>query len=477
MPVARVLPVKLPHQDPAALLEALPPGPGRFLLESGPEGPEDVRRLSFVGAEPFLTLVTRGREAYIYEEGRTRIVEGDPLTVLQSLLNKCRVEAPEGLPGFPGGAVGYLSYDLGRRIERLPEQAADDLALPEIWLGFYDVVLALEHTSGDAALVVAPLPGREAEAMARARRWAKALKEAPVPGAGGGGQGVVAQAPSLAAGPVRSCFTREGYIAAVERALEYIAAGDIFQVNLSQRFACPSRGTGWDLYRRLRSVNPAPFSAFLEMGSWQVVSGSPERFLTVRGRTIETRPIKGTRPRGQTPEEDRANAQELLSSEKDAAELVMIVDLQRNDIGRVCEYGSVRVPDLRRLEGTPNVWHTVATVEGRLRPDATVARILRATFPGGSITGAPKVRAMEIIEELEPVRRGVYTGAIGYIGFDGSLDLNIAIRTAVVKDGMVYFHAGGGIVADSDPEAEYAETLAKGSGLARALGVSLDDLS
>ncbi|MFZ5816594.1 MAG: aminodeoxychorismate synthase component I [Bacillota bacterium] len=463
----QVLPLTLPLMDGAALLEALPPGPGRFLLESGPAGPAEVRRLSFLGAEPFLTLITRGREAYIHEEGRTRIAEGDPLVILQSLLNRCRLEAPADLPGFPGGAVGYLAYDLGRQIERLPALASDDLQLPDIHLSFYDVVLALDHDRGQATLLVAQLDGREAEAMAKARRWAAALKRAAAP----------EDLPPVSPGRrATSSYTRAEYLAAVRRALAYIGAGDIFQVNLAQRFACPWEGSGWSLYRRLRELNPAPFAAFLEMGSWQVVSGSPERFITVRNGRIETRPIKGTRPRGRTPAEDEANAAELLASEKDAAELVMIVDLQRNDLGRVCQYGSVTVPDLRRLEATPNVWHTVATVEGLLRPGVTAAQILRATFPGGSITGAPKVRAMEIIEELEPVRRGVYTGAIGYIGFDGRMDWNIAIRTAVVREGMAYFYAGGGLVADSEPEAEYQETLAKGSGLARALGVSLHDL-
>ncbi|MFZ5828121.1 MAG: aminodeoxychorismate synthase component I [Bacillota bacterium] len=467
MPVARTLPLTLDCRDGAALLEALPPGPGRFLLESGPAGPDDIRRYTFLGAEPFLSFVTRGREAYVYEEGRTRVVEGDPLLHLQALLNKCRVEAPPGLVGFPGGAVGYLAYDLGRQIERLPELARDDLNLPDVHLGFYDVVVALDHQRGEAFLVVAPLAGREAEAMAKARRWAAAMKRAePLPDLG----------PVAPGRRAVSSYRRAEYLAAVERALDYIGAGDIFQVNLAQRFSCPWEEGGWQLYRRLRAGTPAPFAAFLDMGSWQVVSGSPERFITVRDGIIETRPIKGTRPRGKTPEEDQANAAELLASEKDAAELVMIVDLQRNDLGRVCEYGTVTVPDLRRLEATPNVWHTVATVEGRLRPGVTAREIIRATFPGGSITGAPKVRAMEIIEELEPVRRGVYTGAIGYIGFDGRMDWNIAIRTAVVKEGMAYFYAGGGLVADSAPELEYQETLAKGSGLARALGVSLDDL-
>lgn len=463
----RMLPLTLTCLDPAALLETLPPGPGRFLLESGPEGPAEVRRFSFLGAEPFLTLVTRGQEACIHEEGKTRVVTGDPFTLLTSLLNRCRLNAPPEFPGFPGGAVGYLSYDLCRRVEQVPDLAADDLGLPEMHLGFYDVLIAIDHVGGGVTLLIGAPDGRESEALAKAGRWGRALKAAaptPLP-------------PLPAAGPVSSTFSRSGYADALGRALTYIAAGDIYQVNLAQRFSCPWSGSGWQLYRRLREVNPAPFSAFLELGAWQVVSGSPERFLTVRGRQIETRPIKGTRPRGATPEEDRARAQELLASEKDAAELVMIVDLQRNDLGRVCEFGSVHVPDLRRLEATPGVWHTVATVAGELRRDATPARILWAAFPGGSITGAPKIRAMAIIEELEPVRRGVYTGAIGYIGFDGQMDLNIAIRTAVVREGCVHFHAGGGIVADSDPAAEYEETLVKAESIAGALGVSLRDLS
>jgi aminodeoxychorismate synthase component I len=262
----------------------------------------------------------------------------------------------------------------------------------------------------------------------------------------------------------------------VRRAIAYIRAGDIFQVNLSQRFCAPWPWDPWLLYRRLRRANPAPFAAFLDGGRWAVVSASPERFLQVdpRTRRVETRPIKGTRPRGRTPEEDARYAEMLLQSEKDLAELVMIVDLARNDLGRVCAYGTVSVPELRRLEAYPTVWHTVAVVEGRLRPGVGPAELLRATFPGGSITGAPKVRAMEIIEELEPVRRGVYTGAIGWLGWDGALDLSIAIRTFVVTGGEAYFHAGGGIVADSDPAAEYEETLAKALGLVRALGEGVE---
>ena len=274
---------------------------------------------------------------------------------------------------------------------------------------------------------------------------------------------------------LHSNFTRPAYCRAVERALEYIRAGHIYQVNLSQRFTAPMRGDVESLYDRLRAANPAPFAAFLDAGDFQIVSASPERFLQFDPvtRRVETRPIKGTRRRGATPAEDEQLKAELIASEKDAAELVMIVDLERNDLGRVCDYGSVRVPDLRRVEAYPTVWHTVATVEGRLRPGATRADLLRAAFPGGSITGAPKIRSMQIIEELEALRRHVYCGAIGYLGFDGRMDLNIAIRTITVANGQAYFHAGGGIVADSDPKEEYEETLHKARALANALDFSM----
>lgn len=264
-------------------------------------------------------------------------------------------------------------------------------------------------------------------------------------------------------------FSRPDYEQAVRRVLEYIAAGDCYQVNLSQRFRAPLSRSPWELYESLRRISPAPYAAFLDCGDHQVLSSSPELFLKVEGRDVETRPIKGTRPRGKTPEEDRARAAELVASVKDRAELLMIVDLERNDLGRVCEYGSVRVPELYRLESYANVHHLVATVRGRLRPEVGPLECLRAAFPGGSITGAPKIRAMEIIEDLEPVRRGVYTGAVGWVDGRGRAEWNIAIRTMVVRSDQVYFHAGGGIVADSEPTAEYEETLAKAAGMVRAL--------
>ncbi len=266
-----------------------------------------------------------------------------------------------------------------------------------------------------------------------------------------------------------SNFTRPAYLAAIRRTKDYISAGDIYQVNLSQRLSAPLTTSPWQLYDRLARENPSPFAAYFRTPDATIISCSPERFLQVRGREVETRPIKGTRPRGATPEEDARLAQELLSSEKDRAENVMIVDLERNDLGRVCEFGSVHVPELFAIEQYATVHHLVSTVRGRLRPGATALDCLRESFPGGSITGAPKVRAMEIIEELEPTRRGVYTGAIGYLCFSGDMDTNIVIRTIVIQNGLAHFQVGGGIVADSVPEAEYQETMDKARALTRAL--------
>ncbi len=267
-------------------------------------------------------------------------------------------------------------------------------------------------------------------------------------------------------------FTHEEYVATVEKARQYIIAGDIFEVNLSQRFKAELSIAPYQLYRRLRQINPAPFACYLGFDEVSVVSASPERFLRVRGDWVETRPIKGTRPRGKTPEEDKALADELLSSSKDRAENIMIVDLERNDLGRVCRYGTIKVTELAILEVFPTVFHLTSTVVGRLREDKNCIDLLKATFPGGSITGAPKVRAMEIIDELEPTKRSVYTGSIGYLSFNGDLDLNIAIRTFLVKEREAYFQVGGAVVYDSDPEAEYQETLDKARALIDALNMA-----
>jgi para-aminobenzoate synthetase component I len=339
-----------------------------------------------------------------------------------------------------GGVIGYFSYDVFRFLEHYKNlKAVDDVGLPDCCLMAYDNVLVFDHQTQRWS---GTLPGN-----LRGRR--QASRECMI-------------------GEPRAAMTREAYTAGVEKALEYIAAGDIYQVNLSQRFSHSFHGSPFALFSALRSVNPSFYGAYLNCGDHVVISSSPELFLRQGGRIIETRPIKGTRPRGQSVDEDRAFKQELLASPKEAAELTMIVDLERNDLGRVCDYGSVEVVQHRYIEELPTVFHTVSTVRGRVRESAGPVDVLRATFPGGSISGCPKIRAIEIIDELEPVRRHVYTGAIGFIGTD-DLRLSVAIRTATVARERLYYHVGSGIVADSDPAGEYEETLHKAAGMRRAI--------
>ncbi|MDO8578801.1 MAG: aminodeoxychorismate synthase, component I, partial [Dehalococcoidales bacterium] len=370
---------------------------------------------------------------------------------------------------FTGGAVGYLSYDLCHFIERLPQKAADDLNLPECYFGFYDAVLAFDNKEHKTYIVSTGFPERdENKRLARAAKRINDLKDRL---AGTAPHNKSFPVSSPARSVLKSNFTHEGYVATVAKARQYIIDGEIIQVNLSQRFEADIAIPPWELYRRLRQINPAPFAGYLGFDGVSIVSSSPERFIRRSGDFVETRPIKGTRPRGKTEAEDQDLAAELLASAKDRAENVMIVDLERNDLGRVCRVGSVVVTELAALETFPTVFHLTSTVTGRLREDANAIDILKATFPGGSITGAPKIRAMEIIDELEPTRRSVYTGSIGYLGFNGDLDLNIAIRTFIVKGVRAYFQVGGGVVYDSDPEAEYQETLHKARALIDALNM------
>lgn len=436
-----------------------------FLLDTGMRV-KGLGHYSFMGADPFLVMQSRGNWVELSGGGGEETLRVHPLAMLKQLLEQYKMPfAATGLP-FNAGAVGYFSYDLGRQLEVIPELAADDVRLPDCCIGFYDVVVTVNQATGEVFIVSTGLPEREPErALERARRRLReteALLTGPAP--------VTSFfVPPPKSAPPQCHFDRDSYCQVVQRAKDYIAAGDIFQVNLSQRFSVAQREDSWQLYRRLRHINPAPFAAFLHFDDVEVVSASPERFLQVQQGQVETCPIKGTRPRGRNREEDLQMRRELWHSEKDRAELVMIVDLERNDLGRVCRVGSVRVPELYRLEEYPTVFHLVSTVVGELAPGKDVVDLLVACFPGGSITGAPKVRAMEIIEELEPVRRGIYTGSIGYIGFDGDMDLNIVIRTLVVKNGRIYFQVGGGITADSEPPAEYLETLDKARALVRAL--------
>ena len=459
-----------------------------FLDSAPPTDPEHLGRYSFLAADPATAVRSKGLLTQELVEGSWIRVAGDPLAHIGALVAAHATAPVTELPPFQGGAAGYVAYDWGMMLERVPRARYDDLAVPDLLLGLYDWVIAWDHAAGRAWVISTGIPER---GVARQRRAAERLAfvndRLGRPGAGGlparqkdavapGAPPRQARSSAAPSYPVpgipgvRSNFTREGYLNAVGRVIEYVYAGDIFQANLSQRLEAPLVGTPLDLYRRLRQRNPAPFSAFLDFGDLVVASSSPERFLQVQpdGR-VETRPIKGTRPRGLSPEHDAALARALVESDKDRAENVMIVDLLRNDLSRVCRAGTVRVPELFAVEHYATVHHLVSTVVGELAPEHGAVDLLRAAFPGGSITGAPKVRAMQIIAELEPTQRAAYCGSIGYLSLTGALDTSIVIRTCLVLGRDVYFQVGGGIVADSDPEQEYRETLDKARGLITAL--------
>jgi para-aminobenzoate synthetase component I len=448
---------------------------------------ERLGRYSFLSGDPAVVVRSKGEqtERWTSAAGTWERVAGDPLEYLRTtLLREHAAPAIPDLPPFQGGAAGYIGYDWGTRLERIAPPRFDDLAIPDCMLGWYDWVVAWDHERGRAWLISTGLPEtgaarsrRAAERQASIRALLVGERRAPSPPSSRSARRTAeVLAPPLhafAAG-IRSTFTRSGYCDAVRRVIDYLYAGDIFQANLSHRLQSRLAEPPFDLYRRLRRHNPAPFAAYLDFGELVVASSSPERFLRVSPdtRVVEARPIKGTRPRGKGPDEDAALRRELSESEKDRAEHVMIVDVLRNDLSRVCRPGSVRVPELFALEQYATVHHLVSTIVGELSLDRDVVDVLRATFPGGSITGAPKIRAMQIIAELEPTARGVYCGSIGYLSVTGALDTSIVIRTCLVLGEDVYFQVGGGIVADSDPEQEYRETLDKARGLIAALGAT-----
>jgi para-aminobenzoate synthetase component 1 len=461
------------------LFELIKDKPYSFFLDSGMD-PRRLGRYSFLGSEPFLVISSRGSEITLIRGREREVQRGNPFDTVGKLLEPYRLDhCPAPVP-FLGGAVGYLSYDLCHFTERLPSTAIDDLRLPESCLAFYDTVLALDHLEKKAYIVATGFP--EMEEGQRLRRARMRLEETKhclcftsLDQKSSLGRRVSVEEcrfqPSRENERItlKSNFTPEEYKRAVNRVREYIAAGDVFQVNLSQRFETDLKTPPYELYKRLRAVNPAPFAGYLNFPEVTVVSASPERFLKVQSDLVETRPIKGTRPRGSNSVQDERLADELTHSAKDQAENLMIVDLERNDLGRVCGYGTVKVTELAILETFPTVFHLTSTVTGRLRRGKSNIDLLKATFPGGSITGAPKVRAMEIIDEIEPTKRSIYTGSIGYLSFNEDMDVNIVIRTFLIKEGKAYFQVGGGIIYDSDPEAEYIETLDKAKALIRAL--------
>ncbi|GAB6100198.1 aminodeoxychorismate synthase component I [Halanaerocella petrolearia] len=418
-----------------------------FILDSAMDA-EKLGRYSFISANPFKILKYDKQIA-------------DPLEELREELKSYKVENNTELP-FIGGAVGYLAYDLSAQIENLPETAIADVKVPDLYLGLYNWVIVVDHLENKKYIAT---PNLDQEQELKLIKEVKArINLAEEKGVASSNENN--DYPEV---ELKSNFTRNEYLEAIKKIQDYIQAGDIYQANLAQRFSGKTSMSSYELYSRLRRVSPAPFGSFLNFSDVDIISNSPERFIKVRNRIVETRPIKGTRPRGSCPKEDQQLKEELLNSAKDRAELLMIVDLERNDLGKIARVGTVKVPELFELEEYANVHHLVATVKAEMSSDKDIVDLIEGVFPGGSITGAPKIRAMEIIDELEPTKRNVYTGSIGYIGFDGSVDLNIAIRTVVKKDEQVCFQVGGGITWDSDPVAEYQETLDKADSIIKAL--------
>ena len=437
--------------DPLVKFKSMRRRPYSFFLDSAC-GAERLGRYSFMGCDPFLVFRSKGDSVNLeWESGRREELKANPFLELRKLLRRYKIVNSHKEIPFTCGAVGYFSYDLKDFIEDLPNTAEDDLDLPDCLIGFYDSVVIydnLKKRSYISNFNISKRPSAPKAAVYRDLPFAR-----------------------ISCKGLKSNFSKRSYVDAVKKAKEYIKKGDIYQVNISQRFKARLSGDPFDLYARLRSCSPAPFASYLNFNDVAILSSSPERFLLKRGDYIETRPIKGTRPRGANPSLDAALEAELKHSAKDMAEHIMIVDLERNDLGRICKYGSVRPTESVVIEKYANVSHLVSTVAGTLKKGKDPVDCLIAAFPGGSITGAPKIRSMEIIDELESVKRSVYTGAIGYIGFDGNMDTSIVIRAFIAKGKDIYFQVGGGIVADSDPEKEYEETLHKAAGAMQALGI------
>ncbi len=451
----------------SAYLKARRRDPYSFLFESVVGG-EKIARYSFLGVAPFMIFRSRGRRITVEDRVReeTRSWEGDPIAELRALVRRYRSVHLKGLPRFTGGAVGYVSYDAIRLVEEIPDTARDDLGLDEIVFLFFDTLVAFDNVRHRILLISnvlkdggGDLRGRYEEAQRRIEALEEALRSpADISLRRGRGRCVVT-----------SNVEKADYLRKVARCKEYILAGDIFQVVLSQRFETEVTVDPFDIYRMLRVVNPSPYMFFVSLDGVHLVGASPELLVRVEDGVVQVRPIAGTRRRGETEEEDQALERELLADPKDCAEHIMLVDLGRNDVGRVSRFDSVRVTEQMTVERYSHVMHIVSNVRGALRPGVDALDALFACYPAGTLSGAPKIRAMEILDELEPTRRGVYGGAVGYLDFSGNLDTCIAIRTLVVKDGVAYIQAGGGLVADSVPEEEYQETVNKSKALIRAV--------
>ncbi len=513
VPVAAVLPLE---SDTRSLFEEARFSTPCVLLESARTHPV-TGRYSILAGEPEKILTAFGRGVRITEDGREKVSDTDPFLALEGMLRSGAAAQVPGLPPFVGGAIGVIGFEAARMLERLPARAEDDLRLPDLAFLFFDEAIALDQL--EQKLWVIALDRSYARAVERVERLLSRVR----PPAAGSGCGTAVRssplrgdslspslAPSSLCSEVRarsvgrgrlvphplpdrlgtpatgrleprngffaSTHTRAEFEAMVRRAKEFIAAGEIYQANLSQRFSAPLPCAPWELYRRLSEINPSPFAAYADFSGacdegFQIVSCSPERLLRVRGGMAETRPIAGTRPKGGDAVETAHLRRELLLNEKERAEHLMLVDLERNDLGRVCRYGTVEVDELMALEEYSHVIHIVSNVRGRLRRGVGLRDLLAATFPGGTISGCPKIRCLEVIDALEPMRRHFYTGSLGYVSYTGEMDMNLLIRTAIVSDGLVHVQAGAGIVADSDPAREYEETLHKAQALLEALAV------
>ena len=447
-------------QEPFLHLAArFAPDPGTVILMSG--GDHDCARHHILAARPWLTHSARHVDNFLHTRAGTHHVQGDPLELTRSIIAACALDHEECSSPVCAGLFGYLAYDLKDQIEELPRTAVDDLDLPHLCLYAPGIIVVHDRLARTTRLHIPVRSSSGGLSLESDLAFFDQVMNRPRP-----------HAPLSTSGTrsnLHSNLSREAYLEAVSLIQDYIRAGHVYQVNMSQRFSTAFSGDGFELFCRLFDSNPAPFFAYINAGDHEIISTSPERFLLQQGSRVETRPIKGTRPRGRTPGEDGRLREELLHSPKDGAELSMIVDLLRNDLGRVCAPKTIRVAEHKRLEAYTNVTHLVSRVEGRLAPGRSSVDLIRAAFPGGSITGCPKVRSMEIIDELEASARHIYTGSIGYLSFHQTMDLSIAIRTATLVNETLLFSVGGGVVYDSDPEAEYEETLHKGQTFFKAI--------
>jgi len=452
-------------------------------------GGEKVGRYSFLGADPFLLLEARGRKVTISGSGlagggEETLESDDPFAELERRMAPFRPAHLDELPPFTSGVIGYAAYDAVRYVEDLPDAPADDRGLPDLSFAFYDRLVVFDNVTKSLDVVVlADVGDGSSAALERGRAEARRRIDAtitslfaPADWPAAADIGPRHEPRCLTDGSATSAFSREGFLAAVDRAIEYIRAGDVFQVVISRRLDIPFDHPPIELYRTLRVVNPSPFMFFLRTPSATLVGSSPEIMVRLMDGTVTVRPLAGTRPRGATPEEDRALAEGLLADPKERAEHVMLIDLGRNDVGRVAEIGSVKLSDVMSIERYSHVMHITSNVTGRLLGGRTAFDALRACLPAGTVSGAPKIRAMEIIDELEPTRRGPYAGAVGYIDFGGSMDTCIALRTVVLAHGIASVQSGAGIVADSVPESEYQETLNKAKGLLVSLEMTAERL-